>query len=120
LVYEPKTDTFHLFDTVASERESPIDLELLPLQDDDRIEHYYGSIPHQGASVTNCGVLTLMNLARIVRGYPLEYDGSSTKINGIIRPFLAASLCKKKMSLSEIRNQDPLFVRFFFTGVKKL
>lgn len=92
LVYEPRADMFHLMDTVESEEESPIDVELLPIGDTDVIEDYYGEIPHQGGSATNCGILTLLNLAAILADRPMIYDGSPTHINKIIRPYLASVL----------------------------
>ena len=92
LVYDPPSDIFHLMDTVESEDQSPIDLELLPIGDKDLIEDYYGNIPHQGASATNCGILTLLNIARILADRPLAYDGSPARINGVLRPYLASVL----------------------------
>jgi len=98
LIYEPAMSKFHLLDTVESEEYSPIDFQLLPIGDDDIVEDYYGQIPHQGNSTTNCGILTLINLARFIADKPLVYDGSPTRINGIVRPFLSSILPTLKKS----------------------
>ena len=98
LIYEPAMSKFHLLDTVESEEHSPIDFQLLPIGDHDIIEDYYGHIPHQSGSATNCGILTLINLARFIADKPLVYDGSPARINGIVRPFLSSILPALKKS----------------------
>jgi len=98
LIYEPAMSKFHLLDTVESEEYSPIDFQLLPIGDHDIVEDYYGQIPHQSGSATNCGILTLINLSRFIADKPLVYDGSPARINGIIRPFLSSILPTLKKS----------------------
>lgn len=47
LVAEPSRRRFHLYDTLASEDDSPIDVEDLSIGDNDVMEDYYGKIPDQ-------------------------------------------------------------------------
>lgn len=77
---------FHLYDSLPSEEESVVDIHDLPIRDHDVVEDYYGSIPHQGESRTNCGVHALLNMLYLLQGQPPSYDPSL--INKEIRPFL--------------------------------
>lgn len=94
LVYEPSPGKFHLYDTLASEEESPIDMEELPIADDDVVEDYYGYVPDQGASGTNCGVLTLLNMVHVLleKPLPFRYDASPARINKVVLPHLSSLL----------------------------
>lgn len=91
-VFEPKIHLFHLFDPLACEDDSPIDFELFPIGDNDVVEDYYGKIPHQGASKTNCGILTLMYLVCQFLERPIDFDASPTYINKVVRPFFSKLL----------------------------
>ena len=91
-VYEPKIHLFHLYDPLSSEENSPIDIELLPIGDHDVVNDYYGKIPHQGVSKTNCGILTLMYLICHFLEKPIDFDASPSRINKVVRPFFSKLL----------------------------
>jgi len=81
---------FHLYDSLPSEEESVIDIQDLPVGDDDVIEDYYGQIPNQGNSKTNCGVHAILNMIYVLFDLTPSYDPAT--VNPIVRPFLKRSL----------------------------
>jgi hypothetical protein len=98
-VYDPKAHIFHLFDPLSCEENSPIDLELFPIADDDLIEDYYGKIPNQGESKTNCGILVLLYLIYLLIDKPIKFNSSSLHINKVVRPYFAKILRDTKLPL---------------------
>jgi len=84
-VYEPKKLKFHLYDPLPSEDESVIDIELLPIGDDDIIEDYYGIIGNQGKSKTNCGIFVLLYVIGLLTKQNLSFNYDEKYINNIIR-----------------------------------
>lgn len=79
-------EMFHLYDSLPSIEESIIEIQDLPIGDSDPIQDYYGIIPHQGNSATNCGIHSLLNMIYVIRDMVPSYDPSI--INKIVRPFL--------------------------------
>lgn len=90
-------DVFHLYDSLPSEEESIIDIQNLPIGDDDVIEDYYGQIPHQGDSKTNCGIHAILNMIYVLFDLTPSYDPAT--INPIVRPFLKRSIHEEELDV---------------------
>jgi len=92
LVYEPARNLFHLFDPLPTEEESVVDFCSLPIREEDTVEDYYGSIPNQGPSKTNCGVFVLLYLMCMVSCKPMDFPSDNKYINQHVRPQLKRAL----------------------------
>lgn len=88
MMLDNRTGVFHLYDNLPSEEESCVDIQELPIGEQDLIEDYYGKIP-SWPRLTNCGIFTLLNFLHLLLDCPMRYDPSPKHINQTIRPYLS-------------------------------